>query len=165
MSVCHHIYVLAEWSERLTPGPSGRLGAAVVGSIPALVLSHSLKVSQTFTSLSRTSLLNSSRCPFSCHSPLCLTPVRPGCLFCVLLSLLSPFSQPQIDRVSSNRCPKARHEANIYVLAEWSERLTPGPPGWLGVAVIGSIPVLLLSHSPELSQKLDKSINTIRWNT
>ena len=29
----------AEWSERLTPGQSGWLGAAAVGSIPALALS------------------------------------------------------------------------------------------------------------------------------
>ena len=29
----------AEWSERLTPGQSGCLGAAAVGSIPALALS------------------------------------------------------------------------------------------------------------------------------
>ena len=32
----------AEWSERLTPGQSGWLGAAAVGSIPALALSFFL---------------------------------------------------------------------------------------------------------------------------
>ena len=32
-------FLPAEWSERLTPGQSGWLGAAAVGSIPALALS------------------------------------------------------------------------------------------------------------------------------
>ena len=36
----------AEWSERVTPGQSGWLGAAAVGSIPALALSHSQKVNK-----------------------------------------------------------------------------------------------------------------------
>ena len=88
----------AEWSERLTPGQSGWLGAAAVGSIPALVLSST----SVFSSLSSTSVFISSRCSFSCHSPLCPAPVRPGCLFCLFLSLLSPSSQPPIDRVSPN---------------------------------------------------------------
>ena len=34
--------------------------------------------------------------------PLCPAPVRPGCLFCLFLSLLSPSYQPPIDRVSPN---------------------------------------------------------------
>ena len=105
------------------------------------------KKSQKFTSLSRTSLLFSSRCPFSCHSPLCVAPVLPGCLFCFLLSLLSPSSQPQSDRVSPNPCPKAHHEANIFASAEWSERLTPGRSDWLGAAVVGLIPAVAVSFS------------------
>ena len=36
-------FELAEWSGRLTPGQLGWLGAAAVGSIPALALSHSPK--------------------------------------------------------------------------------------------------------------------------
>ena len=41
-----------------------------------------------------TSVLIPSRCSFSCHSLLCPTPVRPGCLFRLFLSLLSSSSQP-----------------------------------------------------------------------
>ena len=37
---------------------------------------------------------------------------------------------------------KARHEADSFEPAEWSERLTPGQSGWLGAAAVGSIPVL-----------------------
>ena len=55
-----------------------------------------------FSSLSSTSIFISSRCSFSCHSPLCPAPVRPGCLFCLFLSLLSPSSQPPIDCVRPN---------------------------------------------------------------
>ena len=55
-----------------------------------------------FSSLPSTSEFISSRCLFSCHSPPCPAPVRPGCLFCLFLSLLSPSSQPPIDRVSPN---------------------------------------------------------------
>ena len=57
----------AEWSEGLTPGQSGGLGAAAVGSIPALALS--LSSTSIFSSLSSTSIFISSRCswqlPFS----------------------------------------------------------------------------------------------------
>ena len=84
----------------------------------------------------------SSRCSFSCHSPLCPAPVRPGCLFCLFLSLLSPSSQPPNRPCQSERSSKARHEADSFEPAEWSERLTPGQSGWLGV---GSIPALALS--------------------
>ena len=38
----------AEWSSRLTPGQSGWLGAAAVGSIPDLALSHPQKVNKKF---------------------------------------------------------------------------------------------------------------------
>ena len=92
----------AEWSERLTPGQSGWLGAAAIGSIPALALSQALSSTSVFSSLPSTSVFISSRCLFSCRSPLCPAPVRPGCLFCLFLSLLSPSSQPPIDRVSPN---------------------------------------------------------------
>ena len=55
-----------------------------------------------FSSPSSMSIFISSRCSFSCHSLLCLVPVRPGCLFRLFLSPLSPSSQPPIDRVSPN---------------------------------------------------------------
>ena len=45
----------------------------------------------------------------------------------------------------SERSPKARHKADSFEPAEWSERLTPGQSGWLGAAAIGSIPALALS--------------------
>ena len=45
----------------------------------------------------------------------------------------------------SERSPKARHEADSFEPAEWSERLTPGQSGWLGAAAVGSIPALTLS--------------------
>ena len=64
--------------------------------------SFSLSSTSVFSSLPSTSKFISSRCSFSCHSPLCPAPVRPGCLFCLYLSLLSPSSQPPIDRVSPN---------------------------------------------------------------
>ena len=41
----------AEWSEQLTPGQSGWLGAAAVGSIPALALSHSQKKKKKKTAI------------------------------------------------------------------------------------------------------------------
>ena len=84
----------AEWSERLTPGQSGWLGAAAVGSIPTLALSHSQKVYKKLL-LFLQRLFISSRCSFSCHSLLCPAPVCPGCLFRFFLSHLSPSSQPQ----------------------------------------------------------------------
>ena len=56
---------------------------------------------------------------------------------------------PEIDRVSPDRCPLARHEFEIFVSAEWSERLPPGRSGWLGTTVVGSIPALVLSRSPK----------------
>ena len=64
--------------------------------------SFSLSSTSKFSSLSSTSIFISSRCSFSCHSPLCPVPVRPGCLFRLFLSLRSPSSQPPIDRVSPN---------------------------------------------------------------
>ena len=45
-----------------------------------------------------------------------------------------------VDRVSPNRCLKARHEADSFEPAEWSERLPSRRSGWLGAAVAGSIP-------------------------
>ena len=51
--------------------------------------SFSLSSTSKFSSLSSTSIFISSRCSFSCHSPLCPAPVRPGCLFRLFLSLLS----------------------------------------------------------------------------
>ena len=45
----------------------------------------------------------------------------------------------------SERSLKARHEADSFEPAEWSERLTPGQSGWLGAVAVGSIPALALS--------------------
>ena len=45
----------------------------------------------------------------------------------------------------SERSSKARHEADSFEPAEWSERLTPGQSGWLGAAAVCSIPALALS--------------------
>ena len=45
----------------------------------------------------------------------------------------------------SERRLKARHEADSFEPAEWSERLTPGQLGWLSAAAVGSIPALALS--------------------
>ena len=45
----------------------------------------------------------------------------------------------------SERSSKARHEADSFDPAEWSERLTPGQSGWLLAAAVGLIPVLALS--------------------
>ena len=45
----------------------------------------------------------------------------------------------------SERSSKARHEADSFEPAEWSERLTRGQSGWLGAAAVGSIPALALS--------------------
>ena len=45
----------------------------------------------------------------------------------------------------SERSSKARHEADSFEPAEWTERLTPGQSGWLGAAAVGSIPTLALS--------------------
>ena len=58
-----------------------------------------------------------------------------------------------IDRVSPNRCLKARHEAVSFEAAEWSERLTSRRVGWLGAVVAGSIPALVtfFSFSSSLS--------------
>ena len=47
-----------------------------------------------------------------------------------------------VDRVSPNRCLKARHEADSFEPAEWSERLPSRRSGWLGAAAAGSIPAL-----------------------
>ena len=56
-------------------------------------------------------------------------------------SLLPTHNRP----CQSERSSKARHEADSFEPAEWSERLTPGQSGWLGAAAVGSIPALALS--------------------
>ena len=45
-----------------------------------------------------------------------------------------------VDRVSLNRCLKARHESDSFEPAKWSERLSSRRSGWLGAAAAGSIP-------------------------
>ena len=55
-------------------------------------------------------------------------------------------TQPPNGPCQSERSPKASsHEADSFKPAEWSERLTPGQSGWLGAAVVGSIPARALS--------------------
>ena len=84
---------------------------------------------------------------FSAAFLLCLAPVRPGCsLFLASFPSFSLWPTP-IDRVSPNRCLKARHEAVSFEAAEWSERLTSGRVGWLGAAAVGSIPALVTFFS------------------
>ena len=54
-----------------------------------------------------------------------------------------PFFLPlptPVDRVSPNRCLKARHEADSFDPAEWSERLPSKRSGWLGAAAAGLSP-------------------------
>ena len=64
----------------------------------------------------------------------------PGCsLTLVSFPSFSLFPTP-VDRVSPNRCLKARHEADSFEPAEWSERLPSRRSGWLGAAAAGSIP-------------------------
>ena len=92
----------AEWSERLTPTWAVGLARRCRRRFDPRSRSFSLSSTSEFSSLSSTSVFISSRCSSSCHSPLCPAPVRPGCLFCLFLSLLSPSFQPPIDRVSPN---------------------------------------------------------------
>ena len=76
-----------------------------------------------------------------------LAPVRPGCfLFLASFPSFSLWPTP-IDRVSPNRWFKARHEADSFEPAEWSERLTSRRAGWLGAAAVGSIPALVTFFS------------------
>ena len=133
----------------------GWLGAAAVGSIPALVTFFSFSsllllflssLSKTYISPLCTKLFLSWR--FSAAFLLFLAPVRPGCS--LSLSRFFPFflhlTNP-IDRVSPNRCLKASHEAVSFEATEWSERLTSRRVGWLGAAAVGSIPALVIFFS------------------
>ena len=108
--------------------------------------------SKNFISVCRTSLLISSRCCSAAVFLFVLRGVRPGYLFGLLLSFLLPLPNPQIDRASQDCSPKARHEADIFVSAKWSERLTPGRSGWPGAAAAGSIPALAISYSHKKSK-------------
>ena len=81
---------------------SGWLGAAAVGSIP----SFSLSSTSICSSLSSTSIFISLHCSFSCHSSSLSCAVRSGCLFCLVLSLLSPSSQPPNRPCQSERSSK-----------------------------------------------------------
>ena len=67
-------------------------------------------------------------------------------LFLASFPSFSFFPTP-IDRVSSSRCLKARHEADSFEPAEWSERLASRRAGWLGAAAVGSIPALVTFFS------------------
>ena len=74
---------------------------------------------------------------------LCL--VCAGCsLFLASFPFFSLFPGNPIDRVSPNCCLEARHEADSFEPAEWSERLTSGRAGWLSVAAVGPIPALAI---------------------
>ena len=91
-------------------------------------------------------------------------PVRLGCQFCLLLFLLSPSSQPPVDRVSPNVALKLIAKPILFTPAEWSERLTPGGggggSGWLRPAAVGSVPLslffILLKAWATLENKLKK---------
>ena len=144
----------SDWHGRLGVGRRQKEGKETSGrgsqDEPAqdkeeLFCSFSLSSTSKFSSLSSTSILISSRCLFSCLSLLCPAPVRPGCLFRLFLSLLSPSSQPPIDRVSPNVVLKLVTRPILFEPAEWSERLTPGQSGWLGAAAVGLIPAFALS--------------------
>ena len=75
---------------------------------------------------------------FSAASLSSLAPMRPGCsLALVFLPSFSLFP-PRRPCVSPNRGLKARHEADSFEPAEWSERLTSRRSGWLGAAAAGS---------------------------
>ena len=65
-------------------------------------------------------------------------------------SLLPSHNRP----CQSERSPKARHEADSFEPAEWSEQLTPGQSGWLaiGTAAVGSILALALSHAQKVKK-------------
>ena len=86
-----------------------------------------------------TSLLALFSCP-SLSLSQSLAPVRPGCsLSLISFPSFSLFPTP-VDRISPNRCLKARHKADSFEPAEWSERLPSRRSGWLGAAAAGSIP-------------------------
>ena len=148
----YHTYT--EWSERLTSRRAGWLGAAAVCSIPALVTFFSFSsllllflssLSNTYISPFFTKFLLSWRS--SAAFLLSLALVRPVCsLFLASFPSFSLFPTP-IDRVSSSRCLKARHEADFFEPAEWSERLTSRRAGWLGAAAVGSIPAFVTFFS------------------
>ena len=84
-----------------------------------------------------------NRCLKAFQLPLSLSSlalVRPGCsLTLVSFPSFSLFPIP-VDSVRPNRCLKARHAADSFEPAEWSERLPSRRSGWLGAAVAGSIP-------------------------
>ena len=62
----------------------------------------------------------------------------------------------------SERSSKARHEADSFEPAEWSERLTPGQSGWLGAAAVVSIPALALSLFLQRLEKKEKIVPPTR---
>ena len=133
----------AAWSERLTPGQSGWLGVAAVGSIPALALSLFLQRLNFLLFLQR--LYLSLRAVRSAAMLLFVLrrfvlAASSACFFPFFLPPPNPQSTCQSERTS-----KAHHEADSFEPAEWSERLTPRQSGWLGAAAVGSIPALALS--------------------
>ena len=73
----------------------------------------------------------------------CLSLFSAGSSWLLSHTRFFPFFLPlptPVDRVSPNRCLKARHEADSFEPAEWSERLPSRRSGWLGAAAAGSSP-------------------------
>ena len=128
---------------RLTPGQSGWLGAAAVGSIPALALSLFLQCLYFFSFFNVYIYLFKLfvQLPFSSLSCAGLSWLPLPLVSFPSFSLLPTPNRP----CQSERSSKARHKADSFEPAEWSERLTPGQSGWLGAAAVGSIPALALS--------------------
>ena len=117
---------LAEWSERLTPGQSGWLGAAAVGSIPAFALYLFLQHLYFLLFLQRLYLspraVRSAAILFFVLRRFVLAASSLPLVSFPSFSLLPTPNRPcQFERTS-----KARHEADSFEPAEWSERLTPG---------------------------------------
>ena len=127
-----------------TPGQSGWLGAAAVCSIPLSLFLSFFNVYILFSFFNVYIYLFTLfvQLPFSSLS--CA-----GSILAVSVCLFFPFflllpTTPNRP-CQSERGSKARHEADSFESAEWSERLTPGQSGWLGAAAVGSIPALALS--------------------
>ena len=120
---------------------SGWLGAAAVGSIPAL----SLFLQRLYFLLFLQRLYLSLR---AVHSVAILLFVLRRFVLAASSACFFPFFLPPPNPnrpCQSERSSKARHEADSFEPAEWSERLTPGQSGWLGAAAVGSIPAPALS--------------------
>ena len=99
-----------------------------------------------FSSLSSTSIMYLSLHAVRSAAILLLSCAGSSWLPLPLISFPSFSLLPTPNRpCQSERSSKARHEADSFEPAEWSERLTPGQSGWQGAAAVGSILALALS--------------------